>query len=86
MIGPLTNDFYGAIPHNFGMKKPPVIDHLLRVKSNRVMLEQLYDVIQMQNIFIRGLAYDLRHSNPMDVLYGQLCVKMTKLDKESAMY
>lgn len=70
MIGPLTNDFYGAIPHNFGIKKPPVIDHLLRVKSNRIMLEQLYDIIQMQSIYTRGMVYDLRHQNPVDVLYG----------------
>jgi hypothetical protein len=35
MIVPLTNDFYTTIPHDFGMKKPPVIDHLLRVKANR---------------------------------------------------
>ena len=60
MIGPLTNDFYTAIPHNFGVKKPPVIDHLLRVKSNRIMLEQLFDIIQMQNIFLRSMAFDLR--------------------------
>ena len=86
MIGPLTNDFYTTIPHNFGMKKPPVIDHLLRVKSNRIMLEQLFDVIQMQNVFLRSMAFDLRQQNPVDVLFAQLCVKLTKLDKDSDMY
>jgi len=39
MIPPLTNDFYCTIPHNFGIKKPLVIDHLLRVKEKTRMLE-----------------------------------------------
>ena len=41
MIIPLSNDFYCAIPHNFGMKKPPILDHLLRVKEKTRMLEQV---------------------------------------------
>jgi len=43
----LTNDFYHTIPHNFGMKKPPVIDHLLRVKEKTRMLEQLQNIVEM---------------------------------------
>ena len=43
----LTNDFYHCIPHNFGMKKAPVIDHLLRVKEKTRMLEQLQDIIEL---------------------------------------
>jgi poly [ADP-ribose] polymerase len=39
LIVQLTNDFYNVIPHNFGMKKPPVIDHLLRVKEKTRMVE-----------------------------------------------
>jgi hypothetical protein len=41
MVAPLTNDFYAAIPHDFGMKKPPVIDHLVRVKEKTRLLEYL---------------------------------------------
>lgn len=28
-----SNDFYALIPHNFGLKKSVVIDHLLRLKE-----------------------------------------------------
>lgn len=34
-----TNDFYVTLPHNFGMKKPPILDHLMRVKEKTRMLE-----------------------------------------------
>ena len=39
MLVPLSNDFYATIPHDFGMKKPPIIDHLLRVKEKTRLLE-----------------------------------------------
>jgi hypothetical protein len=82
MIAPLTNDFYSTIPHNFGIKKAPVIDHLLRVKEKTRMLEQLQDIVSTQNVYQRTLAYELKEQNPADVFYNQLCVKLTKLDKE----
>lgn len=37
----LSNDFYTTIPHDFGLKKPPLIDHLLRVKEKNRMVEHL---------------------------------------------
>tara|TARA_B110000285_G_C15095670_1_gene601813 strand:- start:728 stop:1186 length:459 start_codon:yes stop_codon:yes gene_type:complete len=52
-ILPLTNDFYTTIPHNFGMKKPPVIDHLLRVKEKTRMLEQLQDILSLQSVYLK---------------------------------
>lgn len=35
----LTNDFYKYIPHNFGLKTPPILDHLVRLKDKTRMLE-----------------------------------------------
>ena len=83
MIIPLSNDFYCAIPHNFGMKKPPILDHLLRVKEKTRMLEQVEDMLTTQHVYLNALAYDLRHNNPSDVLYQELCIKLTKLDRDS---
>ena len=40
----LTNDFYTLIPHNFGIKKAPIIDHLIRVKEKVKLLEVLSDI------------------------------------------
>jgi len=45
MIVPLSNDFYCSIPHNFGMKKPPIIDHLLRIKEKTRILEIITDIM-----------------------------------------
>lgn len=41
----LTNDFYVTIPHNFGLKKPPLLDHLMRVKEKTKVLELLQDIL-----------------------------------------
>lgn len=82
----LTNDFYCAIPHNFGMKKPPVIDHLLRVKEKTRMLEQLSCIIDLQQIYLRTLPFDLKHRNPTDVFYSELCTRLSKIDRDSAQF
>ena len=39
VINALSNDFYSIIPHNFGVKKPTMIDHLLRIKDKIKVLE-----------------------------------------------
>jgi Poly(ADP-ribose) polymerase, regulatory domain len=41
VINALTNDFYSLIPHNFGVKIPPKIDHLLRIKDKIKALETI---------------------------------------------
>ena len=41
VINALSNDFYSIIPHNFGIKIPPKIDHLLRIKDKIKVLETL---------------------------------------------
>jgi poly [ADP-ribose] polymerase len=38
-ISSLSNDFYSIIPHNYGIKKPVNIDHLLRIKDKIKVLE-----------------------------------------------
>ena len=32
-VSELTNEYYQTLPYDFGMKRPPGIDHLLRVKE-----------------------------------------------------
>lgn len=86
MIIPLSNDFYCAIPHNFGMKKPPILDHLLRVKEKTRMLEQVQDIITTQHVYLNALSYDLRNNNPLDVLHQELCIKLTKLERDDGLF
>ena len=38
-INILTNDLYSTVPHNFGVKKPVMIDHPLRIKEKAKMME-----------------------------------------------
>ena len=86
IIVALTNDFYSAIPHNFGMVKPPVIDHLLRVKEKTRMLEQLADIVNLQQIYLKVLPFDLKHKNTYDCLFSELCTRLSLLDHASAEY
>lgn len=80
----LSNDIYCAIPHNFGIQKAPTIDHLLRVKEKTRMLEQVLQVVEMQSIFTRALQFELRQSHPLDVLYNDLCVRLTRMNPEQS--
>jgi hypothetical protein len=32
------------------------------------------------------MAFDLRQQNPSDVLFAQLCVKLTKVEKDSEIF
>jgi|LauGreDrversion4_2_1035121.scaffolds.fasta_scaffold167489_3 hypothetical protein len=41
VINSLSMDFYSIIPHNHGVRKPTMIDHLLRIKDKIRMLETL---------------------------------------------
>jgi hypothetical protein len=80
MLVNLSNDIYCTIPHNFGVTKAPTIDHLLRVKEKTRMIEHILHVVELQQIFIRSLKFELRQKNPFDVFYSELCVSLQKLD------
>lgn len=82
----LTNDFYHCIPHNFGMKKAPVIDHLLRVKEKTRMLEQLQDIIELQQVYMDSMDFELKNKSTSEVFYNKLCTKLDQLDKESDLF
>ena len=40
----LTTDFYQTLPFDFGVKRPAMIDHLIRVKEKAKMLETINDI------------------------------------------
>lgn len=86
LIISLTNDFYVTIPHNFGMKKPPILDHLMRVKEKTRVLEQLQDIHTMQQILLQSMRFDLQQKHPYETLYDELCLKLTRLPEESDLF
>lgn len=75
-----SNRFYTMIPHDFGVKRPPIIDSLDIVTAKTEMLESL---LQME------LAYGLlkeetdEQKNPLDGHYEQLRTEIVSLDKKS---
>eukprot|EP00698_Gefionella_okellyi_P015443 TRINITY_DN4356_c0_g4_i1.p1 TRINITY_DN4356_c0_g4~~TRINITY_DN4356_c0_g4_i1.p1 ORF type:complete len:688 (+),score=193.99 TRINITY_DN4356_c0_g4_i1:102-2165(+) len=74
----LSNRFYTAIPHHFGMRPPPVIRDAEVVKAKMGMLEALADM----EIAATVLKSDQSSAvNPIDQSYDKLKCDMTPLDK-----
>ncbi|VDL18528.1 unnamed protein product [Hymenolepis diminuta] len=78
LIGDTTR-FYTLIPHDFGMKMPPLLDNLEVIKTKSRMLEDLLKI---------ELAYSLMktsHSdvNPIDEHYEKLKNRIEPMDRES---
>lgn len=78
----LTNDFYQLIPHNFGLKVPPLLDHLVRLKEKTRMLEVLRDFDAMQQMMVEAFSKkSFSQVNYYDMLFQQLKVFLGKLDR-----
>jgi len=74
------NDFYTRIPHEFGMKKPPVIKTSEMVKAKLQLLEALADI----QVALKMLStVDDGDLHPVDRKYGQLDVNISALEKKS---
>lgn len=78
-----SNRFYTMIPHDFGVRRPPIIDSLEMIVKKTEMLESL---LQME------LAYGLlkeegdEQKNPLDGHYEQLKSDIVPLEKSSSEY
>lgn len=78
-----SNRFYTMIPHDFGVRRPPILDTIEAVGEKNEMLESL---LQME------LAYGLlkeegdEDKNPLDGHYEQLKTDIVPLDKSSNEY
>lgn len=77
-----SNHFYTLIPHDFGERRPPIIDTIELISTKREMLDTL---IQME------LAYALMQEgdenvNPVDKRYSQLNNNISPMDKSDPMY
>lgn len=71
----LTNQFYTNIPQNFGMKRPPPINHILKVREKLTLLESLQEMEIANTLSIRSLK-QLETKHPVDVYYSQLKCKI----------
>lgn len=78
-----SNQFFTLIPHDFGERRPPVINTIETITTKREMLDSL---IEMK------LAYGLMQQegdedvNPVDKRYSQLRNSIKPMDKSDPMY
>ena len=79
----LTNQFYTNIPQNFGMKRPPPINHILKVREKLTLLESLQEMEIANSLSIRSLK-QLETKHPVDVYYAQLKCRISPVDEEVA--
>ncbi|XP_017099086.2 poly [ADP-ribose] polymerase isoform X1 [Drosophila bipectinata] len=76
-----SNRFYTLIPHNFGVKSPPIIETIEQVESLVHMLDSLAE-IEVAYSFIK--TEDLSdNKHPLDKHYSQLKTNLEPLDKNS---
>uniref|UniRef100_A0A8C4HIV1 Poly [ADP-ribose] polymerase n=1 Tax=Dicentrarchus labrax TaxID=13489 RepID=A0A8C4HIV1_DICLA len=79
----LSNRFYTLIPHDFGMKKPPLTQILYPTEqyapAKVQMLDNLLD-IEVAYSLLRGGAQD-NESDPIDINYEKLKTKIEVVDK-----
>ncbi|KAI3380013.1 hypothetical protein SNEBB_000031 [Seison nebaliae] len=78
----LSNQFYTLIPHDYGMKTPPLLSSITRLKQKTDMLSNLLDIELAFNIITNENA-GKSMINPIDQQYDQLKVDMKVVDHES---
>ncbi|XP_036133329.1 poly [ADP-ribose] polymerase 1 isoform X2 [Molossus molossus] len=77
----LSNRFYTLIPHDFGMKKPPLLNNTDSVQAKVEMLDNLLD-IEVAYSLLRGGSDD-SSKDPIDVNYEKLKTDIKVVDKDS---
>lgn len=75
-----SNRFYTLIPHDFGMKKPPLLDNEEIIKNKLEMLDSLLEIEVAYNL-LKDASSD-SNKDPIDVHYEQLKTKIEVVDKE----
>ena len=78
----LSNEFYTLIPHNYGMKTPPVINSTHLLKEKLQMLETLTD-IEIANKLESESEEKQEPMHPTDARYRTLKTNIKLLDNKS---
>uniref|UniRef100_A0A8C5H0G8 Poly [ADP-ribose] polymerase n=1 Tax=Gouania willdenowi TaxID=441366 RepID=A0A8C5H0G8_GOUWI len=77
----LSNRFYTLIPHDFGMKKPPLLRSLDDIQGKVQMLDNLLD-IEVAYSLLRGGAQD-DENDPIDINYEKLKTQIEIVEKNT---
>ncbi|GBM00800.1 Poly [ADP-ribose] polymerase 1 [Araneus ventricosus] len=81
-ITEVSNRFFTLIPHNFGLKKPPLLDNEEIIKSKIEMLDSLLQI---------GIAYSIikdqaEKEDPIDMHYRKLKADIEAVEKDTEEY
>ena len=77
-----NNDFYTRIPHDFGMRTPPMIRTNAEIREKMKLLEILEDI----EVAVKALNQKSEIDNPVDRHYDQLDCEIKLLDHEDKMF
>uniref|UniRef100_A0A671NI15 Poly [ADP-ribose] polymerase n=1 Tax=Sinocyclocheilus anshuiensis TaxID=1608454 RepID=A0A671NI15_9TELE len=78
----LSNRFYTLIPHDFGMKKPPLLNNTDYIQQKVQMLDNLLD-IEVAYSLLRGGVEDNK-KDPIDINYEKLKTKIEVVEQSSS--
>ncbi len=53
-IAELTAEYYQTLPYDFGIIKPPKIDHILRIKDRVRQMDLLNDIYNLEQCLIKA--------------------------------
>lgn len=76
-----NNKFYTRIPHDFGMKVPPMIRTLPAMRDKMKLLEALAEI----QVAVNAMKKESDILNPIDRHYEQLDCKIEPMDKDEQM-
>ncbi|GIY31587.1 poly polymerase 1 [Caerostris darwini] len=82
-ITDVSNRFFTLIPHDFGMKKPPLLDNEKIIKSKVEMLDSLMEIEFAYNL-LKGEHNESK--DPVDEHYEKLNADIDPLEKEDEEY
>uniref|UniRef100_UPI00398EF7A6 poly [ADP-ribose] polymerase 1 n=1 Tax=Pristiophorus japonicus TaxID=55135 RepID=UPI00398EF7A6 len=77
----LSNRFYTLIPHDFGMKKPPLLSNEEYIQAKVQMLDSLLDIEVAYSLLKGGKDDDAK--DPIDINYEKLHTEIKVLDKHA---
>ncbi|XP_072912212.1 poly [ADP-ribose] polymerase 1 isoform X2 [Hemitrygon akajei] len=77
----LSNRFYTLIPHDFGMKKPPLLNNEEYIQTKVQMLDSLLDIEVAYSLLKDGMEDDAK--DPIDINYEKLHTDIKVLDKQT---
>jgi len=81
-----SNRFFTLIPHDFGMKSPPLLDNPDLVKNKIEMLDNLLEIEVAYNLLSSDVAGSGNKKDPIDSHYEKLKTEVEVLEKGTEEY